>query len=248
MPRSQDTPATGRSKRRRVAAASTEPPQPGGQMSPRSNLLMLALLVAGTAGIIIAACGEAEGQQLPGVSSELNTQLAELRKAIAPYRQIDAAKSAGYTVEVAHPTGGHTCLAHPQLGGMGVHYLKPALVDGTVDPNAPEVLIYEPQADGSLELVGVEYVIPFPIRGEDQPAPALSGQELTHDFTCGLWPSHVWMEKAIPSGVFADWTPNASCRHTSAAKRTREDRMPPYIDIHRNIDGLTADGVAHAHQ
>ena len=187
-------------------------------MSLRSNLLMLALLVAGTAGIIIAACGEDEGPLFPGVSSELNTQLAELRKAIAPYRQIDAAKAAGYTVEVAHPTGGHTCLAHPQLGGMGVHYLKPALVDGTVDPNAPEVLIYEPQADGSLELVGVEYVIPFQIRGEDQPAPTLFGQELKHNFTFGLWALHAWVQKDNPSGVFADWNPTVSCRHASAAQ------------------------------
>jgi hypothetical protein len=150
------------------------------------------------------------------VSSELNAQLAELRKAIAPYRQIDAAKAAGYNVAVAHPTGGHTCLAPPQLGGMGVHYLKPDLVDGTVNASAPEVLIYEPKADGSLELVAVEYIIPFQIRGENQPAPTLFGQELKHNFTFGLWALHAWVQKENPNGVFADYNPSVSCQHASA--------------------------------
>jgi len=186
-------------------------------MSRRSILLMLALLGAGTAGIVAAACGEDEGPLFPGVSSELNAQLAELRKAIAPYRQIEAAKAAGYTVEVAHPTGGHTCLSHPQLAGMGVHYLNPSLLDGSVNPNSPEVLIYEPRPDGSLELVAVEYVIPFAIRGEDQPAPTLFGQEMKHNFTFGLWALHAWVQKRNPSGVFADWNPSITCQHASAA-------------------------------
>jgi len=186
-------------------------------MSRRSNLLMLALLGAGAAGIVAAACSEDEGPLFPGVSSELNAQLSELRKAIAPYRQIDGAKAAGYSVEVAHPTGGHTCLAHTQLGGMGVHYLKPSLVDGTVNPTEREVLIFEPKADGSLELVAVKYVIPFAIRGEDQAAPTLFGQELKHNFTFGLWALHAWVQKKNPSGVFADWNPDVTCQHASSA-------------------------------
>ncbi len=186
-------------------------------MSRRISLLVLALSGAGAAAIIAGACGEDEGPLFPGVSSELNAQLAELRRSVEPYRDVNAAEAAGYNVVVAHPTGGHTCLAHPQLGGMGVHYLKPALLDGAVSANAPEVLIYEPRANGSLELVGVEYVIPFDIRPQDQAAPTLFGQELKHNFTFGLWALHVWVQKENPSGVFADWNPNVSCRHASAA-------------------------------
>src|SRR5690606_8900711 len=218
-PRLQDTPATSRSKRRRepwrYPADHSNERRP--VVSRRSTLLFLALIGAGAAGIIVAACSEDEGPMFPGVSSELNAQLADLRKAIAPYRQIDAAKAAGYDVAVAHPTSGQTCLAHAQLGGMGVHYLKPGLVDGTVSANAPEVLIYEPRPDGSLELVGVEYVIPFAIRAEDQPAPTLFGQELKHNFTFGLWALHVWVQKDNPSGVFADWNPNVTCQHAGMA-------------------------------
>lgn len=186
-------------------------------MSGRSTLLLFALIGAGAAAILAAACSDDEGPLFPGVSSELNAQLVSLRETIAPYRQIDAAKAAGYDIAVAHPTSGQTCLAHAQLGGMGVHYLNPALLDGTVNANAPEVLIYEPQADGSLELVGVEYVIPFQIWGEDQPAPTLFGQELKHNFTFGLWALHVWVQKDNPSGVFADWNPTVTCQHAGNA-------------------------------
>src|SRR5690606_16245223 len=167
-------------------------------------------------GIIAAACGDDDEPLFPGVSSELNAQLSELRRTIAPYRQIDAAKNAGYAVEVAHPTSGHTCLAHAQLGGMGVHYLKPDLLDGVVSPNSPEVLIYEPRPDGSLELVGVEYVIPFDVWPQDQPAPTLFGQELKHNFTFGLWALHVWVQKENPNGVFADWSPDVTCQFAAS--------------------------------
>lgn len=154
-----------------------------------------------------------DGPLFPGVSTELNTELLALRSSIEPYRQIDAAKAAGYTVEVAHPGDGHKCLSHPQLGGMGVHYLKPGLADGVLDPTAPEVLIYEPMDNGNYELVGVEFIVPFAVRDQNQPAPTLFGQELKHNFTFGLWALHVWAEKHNPSGVFADYNPLVSCTH-----------------------------------
>lgn len=153
----------------------------------------------------------------PGLSAELNAQLAELRSATGPFRRIQDAKDAGYDVPVAHPTSGKTCLRHGQLGAMGVHYLNGALVDGAVSVTSPEVLIYEPRADGSLELVGVEDVIPFAIRAEDEPAPVLFGQELRRNHTFGLWALHAWAWRQNPSGVFADWNPAVSCQHESAA-------------------------------
>lgn len=58
-----------------------------------------------------------------------------------------------------------------ELGGMGIHYMRPDLlsitatkprVDGTgihTDFREPSILLYEPQADGSLRLVGVENLV-----------------------------------------------------------------------------------------
>ena len=40
---------------------------------------------------------------------------------------------------------------------MGIHYINPALFGPGNDPLQPEILLYLPRADGSLELVGVEY-------------------------------------------------------------------------------------------
>jgi hypothetical protein len=185
-------------------------------MSRRFILPALVILCVCASAAFVTACGEEEGPLFPGVSPELNAQLVELRRALEPFRRIEAAQAAGYDIVVSHPTGGHTCLDHGQLGAMGVHYLDAGLVDGAVSPNAPEVLIYEPQADGSLELVGAEFVIPFAIHGEDQPAPTLFGQQLTHNFTFDLWALHVWVERANPNGVFADYNPAVSCQYASS--------------------------------
>src|SRR5690606_29730954 len=186
--------ATGRGQAPPHAAAAPgdHPNERRPVVSRRISLLVFALIGAGAAAIIAGACGEDEGPLFPGVSAELNAQLAELRRTVAPYRQIDAAKAAGYDIEVAHPTSGHTWLSEARLGGMGVHYLTASLADGTVSAHPPAVLIYEPRPHGSLELVGVAYTSPFAVRGEDQPAPTLFGQEFKHNFTFGLWALHVW--------------------------------------------------------
>ena len=55
----------------------------------------------------------------------------------------------------------------PERAAMGVHFLKPGLidlnddptVDDTIDASEPEVLVYEPDAAGHYRLVALEYVI-----------------------------------------------------------------------------------------
>ena len=42
---------------------------------------------------------------------------------------------------------------------MGVHFAKGELVDGTIDVQNPEVLVYEPK-NGRLQLVAAEYIVP----------------------------------------------------------------------------------------
>jgi hypothetical protein len=173
-----------------------------------ASVAVLALMLSAFAG-----CDDEDSPLFPGVPKDVSAQLAALRKSIEPYRAIDAAKAAGYQVVVAHPTGGHTCLTDAQQGGMGVHYLKPTLVDDSVIAAAPEVLIYEPRADGSLDLVAVEYIIPFDIRGDDQAPPVLFGQQFKRNYTFNLWALHAWVMKDNPSGVFADYNPTVSCAH-----------------------------------
>lgn len=160
---------------------------------------------------LAAGCDSDESLLFPGVSQDLNEQLAELRNATEPFKQIETARDAGYEALVTHPTNGNRCLVHAQLGGMGFHYLNPALVDDAVVVASPEVVIYEPQPDGSLELVAVEYIVPFAIRGEDDAPPILFGREFKRNKTFGVWALHAWSWRQNPSGVFSDWNPVVSC-------------------------------------
>jgi hypothetical protein len=138
--------------------------------------------------------------------------LAALRQAVAPLRELSAAKQAGYTVAVGDPSDGHTCLSDPPLGAMGIHYLNTTLVDDTVVVSKPEIMIYEPQQDGSSQFVGVEYIVPYSIHGEDQSPPVLFGQNFTKNATFQLWGLHVWVGRNNPSGTFAMWNPDVSCQ------------------------------------
>jgi hypothetical protein len=138
--------------------------------------------------------------------------LAALQQAVAPLRDLSAAQHAGYTVAVGDPTDGHTCFSDPQLGAMGVHYLNTSLVDGTVLVTKPQIMIYEPQQDGSSRFVGVEYIIPYSIHGEDQSPPVLFGESFMKNATFHLWGLHVWVGRNNPSGMFAMWNPDVSCQ------------------------------------
>lgn len=59
------------------------------------------------------------------------------------------------------------CAEDPKLGGgMGIHYLHPKRVDNpklagdkTLIPEEPELLLYAPDKNGKLKLIGVEYMV-----------------------------------------------------------------------------------------
>jgi len=146
-----------------------------------------------------------------GTPAQVNRELAELRRATARFHDLERAKDAGYEVLVTHPETGAECLSHGTHGGMGYHYLNPSLVSDQVVVDQPEVILYERGPNGKLRMVAVEYIIPFEIRGENEPAPVLFGREFVHNHTFNLWMLHVWVWKNNPSGIFADWNPNVVC-------------------------------------
>jgi hypothetical protein len=163
-----------------------------------------------------AACGLTLCLMVLGVNesrplSPPDKDLAALRRAVAEFHDLSAAQAAGYTTAVGDPTDGHTCLTS-ESGAMGVHYLNKTLVDDTVIVTQPELMIYEPQKDGSMTFVGVEYIIPYSIRGADKPAPVLFGQAFTRNDHFQLWGLHAWIGRKNPSGTFAMWNPDVSCQ------------------------------------
>jgi hypothetical protein len=140
--------------------------------------------------------------------ADLGPKLAELRRATAHYRDFEAAQTAGYAVKV---TG---CMESPS-GGMGYHYAKGDLIDGQVIEARPEVLLYEPKGKGRLQLVGVEFIIPFSAWTASTP-PTLYGQTFSRNLTFEVWALHVWAWRENTDGVFADWNPAVTCARDDA--------------------------------
>jgi hypothetical protein len=122
---------------------------------------------------------------------------------------------------------------------MGVHYINPALLEVTateprVDGKAthtdwmrPSILIYEPQADGSLELVAVENLVfeaAWAASGKSEQL-VLNGRSWDHmaddtstpgDEAHGFAPhfdQHVWLFRENPAGALMPFNANVTCEH-----------------------------------
>ena len=139
------------------------------------------------------------------VSDALEAVLREVKRLTQPYRALAVAKAAGYNAQLT------PCMEAPPAGGMGFHYGAPGLIDGSVEPLKPEILMYEPQRNGDLLFVGVEYVVPYTAWTSEQP-PALVGVPFHRNDAFGLWVLHAWIWKPNPSGLLQDWNPRVTCR------------------------------------
>jgi hypothetical protein len=103
------------------------------------------------------------------------------------------------------------CVSGPAGGAMGIHMANPGYIeDGVVDIAKPEAVLYEPQPDGSLQLVAVEYIT--------FTGPAVLNGHLFHFVGApnryGLDPFyelHVWAWRENAWGTFADFNPAVSC-------------------------------------
>ena len=158
--------------------------------------------------------------------------LAQVRQATARFHDLDAATAAGYTVWSPDPfASGATCPSNAE-GNMGYHRVNvslrggaanPAAGDATIDPLAPEMLIYEKRPDGSVHLVGVEYLVFTAawerVNGAGAAAPEVFGEPLLasiHTFPGNPNPIphyelHVWIWTPNPLGMFYPWNPTVSC-------------------------------------
>lgn len=156
----------------------------------------IAQVLAGLA--VIAGCDDEP--------TAVEKDIAALRAATRDFQSIAVAQSAGYDTQF--PAG---CFTSTD-GAMGFHYLKAANV-GTLTVTDPQLVMYEPQANGSMKLVGVEYIVP----GEpsDTP-PVLFDREFQYNATFEVWVLHVWAWENNPKGLYTDWNPNVTCDHASA--------------------------------
>lgn len=108
-------------------------------------------------------------------------------------------------------------------GVMGVHYADFAsVIDGQLDPTKPEILVYEPTANGGMRLVAVEYIIfadAWDAAHADGAPPMVMGQNmhyLPENNRYRLPASyilHVWAWKHNPNGMYANWNPRVTCKY-----------------------------------
>jgi hypothetical protein len=172
--------------------------------------------------------------------------LDAIRMATERFRDVNVALAEGF---IPDPTGMCVTAAMEgqpaENGAMGIHYFRPDLlgltgppnprVNGTgtyTDFNAPAVLIYEPQPDGSLELVAVENVVfqkAWTEAGNTSPPtfhsvtyqtmqddPATEPDE-AHGFE-PHYEHHVWLYRENPNGVFVPFNPAVTCAHAGHAQ------------------------------
>lgn len=159
----------------------------------------------------LALFGAAHAAEHAAKAEKPKTLVEVVRQAIAPYKDVEAAKAAGYGVF-------HGCVSGPQGGSMGVHLVNGDLVgDGKLDASKPEALIYEWKA-GKLHLAGVEYiVIAQDWDAASEAPPMLLGQMFHYNGAPNryripaFYQLHVWALTKNPSGTFADWNPAVSC-------------------------------------
>ena len=175
----------------------------------------------------------------PMTLSAADVDLDQLREITSKYQDINVALEEGYITPDNHCVSAEGEGLPPELGGMGIHYIHPALLEITgtqprVDGNAthtdwmnPSILIYEPQADGSLELVAVENLVfekAWKESGRTEEL-AINGRAWDHmaddpntpgDEAHGFMPhydQHVWLFRENPMGVLMPFNPDVSCEH-----------------------------------
>lgn len=125
------------------------------------------------------------------------------------------------------------CVSGPDHGAMGIHYVNGSLLNGEtllgdsqqLDPTRPQALIYEPQPNGELKLVAVEFIIlasALPpgahpevdghlmlyIDGQSSSRP--DGTPNRYGLPA-LFELHVWAWKDNPQGAFVDWNNHVTC-------------------------------------
>ncbi len=150
----------------------------------------------------------ASAQSNPAQS--LSKLIQIVRNSNSPDQHVGAATAAGYGPFLG-------CVSGSDHGAMGIHYVNPSLLNGTVDPTHPQALIYEP-SNGQMTLVGVEFIADAAtwLKNNSGP-PVLEGQTFLFVDSPNrynippFFELHVWAWRTNPKGPFMDWNDNVTC-------------------------------------
>ena len=145
-------------------------------------------------------------------TSEANALVKVVREATERYLDVASAEAEGYSLLFG-------CVSGDDSGAMGMHFVNGPLVgDGELDATRPEIVIYEPMPDGSLQLIGADYLVLADAWNASHSAPPQLMGQLFHLFESpnrfglpAFYTLHVWAWKENPTGMFVNWHAKVSC-------------------------------------
>jgi hypothetical protein len=144
--------------------------------------------------------------------SNAGALLKIVRAATERFQDVHVAQAEGYALQFG-------CVTGPDEGAMGLHFVNGALVNsGVIDATRPQIVIYEPTANGDLQLIGADYLVLADTWNKTHSGPPELMGQLFHLFDSpnrfglpAFYTLHVWAWKENPKGAFVNWHPDVSC-------------------------------------
>lgn len=179
---------------------------------------------------------------LPTAVLAAEVDLDQLREAVSKYMDVNVAIAEGYISPDNMCVSAAAEGLPAELGAMGIHFIHPGLLQITAteprvngnstytDWTQPSILIYEPQADGTLMLVAVENLVfeeAWMATGRSTDELVINGRAWDHmaddpatpgDEAHGFMPhydQHVWLFRDNPMGTLMPFNPNATCEYAT---------------------------------
>jgi hypothetical protein len=139
-----------------------------------------------------------------------------VRDATDRFHDVAEAEREGYALSFG-------CVSGPDQGAMGLHFINMDLVaSGMINPTKPQIILYEPTADGHLKLTGADFLVDAQQWDNDKrhaPGPPELMGQLFHFFESpnrfglkAFYTLHVWAWKDNPNGAFVNWHPAVACK------------------------------------
>lgn len=76
-----------------------------------------------------------------------------VRESTERFQHVSVAEAEGYALQFG-------CVSGSDAGAMGLHFVNGALVnEGVLDATRPQIVIYEPLPNGTLRLIGADYLL-----------------------------------------------------------------------------------------
>jgi hypothetical protein len=135
-----------------------------------------------------------------------------VRESTERFKDVSVAEAEGYALQFG-------CVSGSDSGAMGLHYVNAELLNsGVLDATHPQIVIYEARPNGSLRLIGADYVLLADAWNKTHSGPPQLMGQLFHLFDSpnrfglpAFYTLHVWAWKENPNGAFVNWHPNVSC-------------------------------------